>query len=154
MWFGNQQTKKQVSCLHLAFPLTASHTHTHTHTVSRGRISTTQHPSQEKNAKCRAGSNHSNCEIQPDGRWKSGCLARDSALPCPARPPQLPSRSRALLPLCCGAWFRVGIGKCPPRSLPLSCSLQLPLVNVQRPEMVLSPKSQHLFYFSSGFWLN
>ena len=66
-------------------------------------------------------------------------------LPCPARYPHLPSLSRALLPLCPSARFRVGIGKCPPRSLPLSCSLQLPLVKVLRPEMVLSTKGQNFF---------
>ena len=77
---------------------TQTHTHTHTHT---GRISTIQHPSQEKNARCRAGSNHSNCEIQPDRRWKSGCLARDSALPCPTSAAPLPVQGSAATLLHC-----------------------------------------------------
>jgi len=97
----NKLKNKSAVFIWPSLSLPHTHTHTHTHTVSRGRISTTQHPSQEKNAKCQAGSNHSNCEIQPDGRWKSGCLARDSALPCPTSAAPLPVQGSAAALLWC-----------------------------------------------------
>ena len=150
MWSGNQQTKKQVICLHLAFPLTASNTHTHTHTNTHTHTHTqAEYPLYNTPVRRRMQGVEQALitAIAKSSRTDAGKVAAwRETLPCPARPPQLPSPSRALLPLCSTAWFRVGSGKCPPRSLPLSCSLKLPLVKVLRPEMVLSPKSQHFFF--------
>ena len=149
----NKLKNKSAVFIWPSLSLPHTHTHTHTHTQYPGA----EYPPHNTLVRRRMQSVEQALitAIVKSSRMDAGKVAAwRETLPCPARPPQLPSRSRALLPLCCGAWFRVGIGKCPPRSLPLSCSLQLPLVNVQRPEMVLSPKSQHLFYFSSGFWLN